>query len=136
MIKSREKYQKKERYRNERKFDWTEATVTHHAQQIIDAHVPFVKKFRPVGSLPARTQKSVHRGRRCDTLQLVKQLRGGRIAVNAATNFGSSHQKAAHETGESSSFFFLLYNFEFISGSSLLDKIDGSSTRNSQETDK
>jgi len=122
--------------------DRAEVAVTHlRTRWIIDAHVPFVKKFRPPSGAaaaaaaaggdhpcssssfsssssssscsscsldrvrrsgtppPSRGRAGERRRVRCDTLQLVKQLRGGRIAVNAATNFGISQQKAAHETG-------------------------------------
>lgn len=62
-----------------------------NSHRIIDAHVPFVKKFRRRRRWPAvaRGCKTITGGR-CDALQLVKQLYGKKIAVNAATNFNTS----------------------------------------------
>lgn len=99
-----------------------EAAVTQ--QWIIDAHVPFVKKFRPTGPLPLLRLRLWYPGRpqprgRCDTLQLVKQLWGRRIA---ATNFGINRRKAAYATGKdpSSSFHYLA---RCLALNSFLDKL-------------
>lgn len=61
--------------------------------------MPFVKKFRRVdgGQRCHRTAEHRHEGR-CDALQLVKQLYGRKITVNASTNFHTSPPKTLYQS--------------------------------------
>lgn len=73
----------------------------------------FCEKIPSHSGVPRPRPEGRHRGRRCDTLQLVKQLRGGRIAMNRRDKFRYYIRKPRMKPGRKGYFLFPFFFARF-----------------------